>query len=108
MKNTYEIRLKEIAENAQNYNDLMNNIEPVIYEIINEDKKVLSVYKRFAGYGTWNVYLHSNQYTFGEEINNILNKIYIVTHDEDKEFTILDFAEEIRERIAGYVYLTWF
>lgn len=106
--NNYEQRLKSIAEQSQNFNDLMNNIEPVIYEIINEDDRLLSVNKNWCYYGTWKVSIFANEYTFGEELSKVLEKISIITHDEDKDFTIADLADEIREAVEEHIYLNWY
>lgn len=106
--NNYEQRLKSIAEQSQNYNDLMKSISPIINEIINEDERVLSVNKRWCNYGTWKVTIFANEYTFGAELSKVLKTIQIITHDEDKDFTIADLADEIRETVEEHIYQNWY
>lgn len=49
---TYQERIEKIAENAETMVKLLNDVQPIIDEIINEDSRLWSTTKRMAGYGT--------------------------------------------------------
>lgn len=92
-----------------NWNELYSKVDAIIYEEIFDglDSTLYSVTKRWKNYGTWQVTLWVNSYWFGEKVAEILNEIKITTHDEDKKFTIEDFADEITERITDWAFEYW-
>lgn len=101
---TYEERIKVIAETSANFNELMERTNSIIEEILKEDDSLFDAGKRWVYYGTWKVTLFVNEYRFGSELAEKLRKISVITHDEEKEFTIKDLEEEIREIVEEYAY----
>lgn len=101
------------------YEDLRNEVQVNMTEqqkfeladkyadlIINSDERYISIIKRQSGYGTWKVRIESaNEYCFGKKIEELLtiDLSSIVTHDEDKEFTIKDFEEDIQEKLVALI-----
>ena len=76
--------------------------------IINTDQRVLSCDRRHAnGYCTWRISLFANEYHFGKELGEILNSIYVTTHDEDKEFTPADLREDIDVKVTEWLIEKW-
>lgn len=102
--NTYETRLKEAANNAATRIELMDTVKDIVAEIINEDDRLWGIGRKIAGYGTWKMTLWVNEYRFGTELAKRLNDRYIVTHDEDKKFTLEDFAEIIDDVCQEFAY----
>lgn len=100
---TYEERIKEIAESSE-YVELLERTTSVIEEILIEDDSLFSCDKNWVYYGTWKVTLFVNEYRFGNELAEKLRKISIITNDEDKEFEISDLENEIRECVEEYAY----
>lgn len=88
------------------YNEALQLADEMTDNIINDDKAFYSIDKRFAGYGTWKANISmANEYHFGDDIANILTSCGgVITHDEDKEFTLEDFREEILDRLTQYIY----
>lgn len=101
---TYQERIEKIAENAETMVSLLNDVQPVIDEIMNEDSRLLSTSKRMTGYGSWRVTLFANKYQFGNDLANELNNIAVITHDEDKEYNLSDLEEEIRDCVESFAY----
>lgn len=108
---TMQQRIEDLLRtNANaNWNELYSKVDSIIYEEIFDglDGTLYSVTKTWKNYGTWNVNLWVNSYWFGKKVAEILNGINIITHDEDKEFTIEDFADEITERITDWAFEYW-
>lgn len=45
-----------------------------------------------------------NKYQFGNDLAEELNNIAVITHDEDKEYTLADLEEEIRDCVENFAY----
>lgn len=101
---TYQERIEKIAENAETMVQLLNDVQPIVDEIMNEDSRLWSTSKRMTGYGTWRVTLFVNKYQFGNDLANELNNIAVITHDEDKEYALADLEEEIRDCVESFAY----
>lgn len=88
------------------YNEALQLADEMTDNIINDDKVFYSIDKHFAGYGTWKANISmANEYHFGDDIANILTSCGgVITHDEDKEFTLEDFREEILDSLTQYIY----
>lgn len=108
---TMQQRIENLLQsNADaNWNELYSKVEAIIYEEIfeNLDATLYSINKFWKNYGTWRAELWVNSYWFGEKVAEILNGIAITTHDEDKEFTLEDFSDEITEAITDWAYEYW-
>ena len=86
----------QVLELADKYTDL----------IINTDARMLGVHKRISGYGTWKARIDfANEYHFGQKIKELLtiDLPSIITHDEDKEFTVEDWEEDIQEKLVNMI-----
>mgnify|MGYP001269871202 CR=1 FL=1 len=88
------------------FTDLVGQIQPLVEQIISTDDRLLSVSKRWVGYGTWSSVGFANSYTFGGVLAGILTKALTnrITHDEDKEFVVADFEEDIEEVLFEHLY----
>lgn len=103
---TYQKRIEALSE-CKTMIELMNKVQPIINDIIHEDKMLYSIHKIWTYYGTWKVTFIPNKYRFGEQLSEKLMKHKLTTHDEDKQFTIDDFEDVIRECIEEYAYDYW-
>lgn len=101
---TYEERIKKIAESSEYVHELLERTAAVIEEILLEDESLFSCDKNWVYYSTWKVTLFVNEYRFGNELAEKLRKISIITNDEDKEFEISDLEDEIWECVEEYAY----
>lgn len=101
---TYQERIEVMAEKAETMVSLLNNVQPIVDEIMNEDSRLWATTKRMTGYGTWRVTLFVNKYQFGNDLAEELNNIAVITHDEDKEYTLVDLEEEIRDCVESFAY----
>lgn len=98
----------KLEENKGKYEfmELIKQMQPLVEQIISTDDSLLSVSKRWVGYGTWRSVGFANDYTFGEVLAGILTKALTnrITHDEDKEFVVADFEEDIEEVLFEHLY----
>lgn len=101
---TYQERIEVMAEKAETMVQLLNNVQSIVDEIMNEDSRLWATTKRMTGYGTWRVTLFVNKYQFGNDLAEELNNIAVITHDEDKEYTLVDLEEEIRDCVESFAY----
>ena len=101
---TYQERIEVMAEKAETMVQLLNDIQSIVDEIMNEDSRLWATTKRMTGYGTWRVTLFVNKYQFGNDLAEELNNIAVITHDEDKEYTLADLEEEIRDCVESFAY----
>lgn len=101
---TYQERIEVMAEKAETMVQLLNDVQSIVDEIMNEDSRLWSTSKRMTGYGTWRVTLSVNKYQFGNDLAEELNNIAVITHDEDKEYTLADLEEEIRDCVESFAY----
>ncbi len=102
--NNYEERVREVAEKAETRNEMYNNLQEVINDIMNEDTMLISTDKKLKGYGTWEVTLWVNEYRFGENLKKALNGVRVITHDEDRIFTVEDLRDEVTEAVEEFAY----
>lgn len=101
---TYQERIEVMAEKAETMVQLLNDVQSIVDEIMNEDSRLWATTKRMTGYGTWRVTLFVNKYQFGNDLAEELNNIAVITHDEDKEYTLADLEEEIRDCVESFAY----
>lgn len=78
-----------------------NEVLNLVKEIIATDSSLLSVDKTLVSYGTWKSVGFANEYYFGKELSDMLVRALNgkITHDEDREFQVSDFEEEIFNEI---------
>ena len=62
--------------------------------------------KKWVNYGTFASTGFANKYHFGEELAQIIEEVLTgrITHDEDHEFKVEDYEEQISERIFEKIY----
>lgn len=104
MKYLFEILEKDKGKFT--IRDLSEKVDALVEQIIRSDDSVLSVRKEWKGYGTWRSVGFANSYTFGGVLAGILTKALTnrITHDEDKEFVVADFEEDIEEVLFEHLY----
>lgn len=88
------------------HNELHDLVCDLTSEIIATDSRLLSIDKRWKGYGTWISVGFANKYHFGDTLAELITKALNgrITHDEDRNFDVSDFEEEIRDKIFDYLY----
>lgn len=103
MKNqTYQQKI-EVLKNLDNKIQQYNAIESIVEDMMNESERVWRINRRWQSYGTWIVSLWMNEYCYGKELTAKINKrCQIVTHDEDKEFSMSDFEDILTEVCIEY------
>lgn len=91
----------ELIRSAENQTKMFEMISELAIEISITDDRLLSIGKEWVNYGTWRSNCFANKYHFGEELAEaLMSKLSKrITHDEDVEFNISDFIEEIEEAI---------
>nr|DAR48873.1 MAG TPA: hypothetical protein [Caudoviricetes sp.] len=98
----------ELKENQGNfgYEELRSLTDDLAAEIIKADNRLLSMDKKWVNYGTFASIAHANKYHFGEELAQIIEEVLTgrITHDEDHEFRVEDYEEEISERLFEKLY----
>ena len=107
--NTIQDQLKEQAKKCATKNELMQVVDNITREVINADNAFWGVEKRISGYGTWKAKINFiNEYHYGRKIAEaLLNDTgYIITHDEDRTFTMEDFKDKIEETV--YELADWY
>lgn len=107
MKTIEEIFLAKI-EKCETKQQAYAVSDLLVFDIINSDQRLLSCNRRPAnGYCTWRISIFANEYHFGKELGEILNSIYITTHDEDKKFTPEDLREDIDLAVTEWLVEKW-
>lgn len=98
---TIQERLHDECIKASSINELMSITSHLTSEIVETDNIFLSVDKHWCGYGTWKTSAFANEYHFGEDLAEAIKNALSghITHDEDKEFTPVDFQDEIAEAV---------
>lgn len=98
---TIQERLHDECIKANSINELMSITSHLTSEIVETDNIFLSVDKHWCGYGTWKTSAFANEYHFGEDLAKAIKNALSghITHDEDKEFTISDFQDEISDAV---------
>ena len=91
----------ESIRSAENQSKMYEMISELAIEISITDDRLLSIDKIWVNYGTWKSKCFANQFHFGEELANaLISKLSKrITHDEDLNFHIGDFIDEIEEAI---------
>lgn len=90
-----DMSFEQMLELAGKYADL----------ILESDSAFYGIERRLVAYGTWQAKINfANEYYLGEGIAHLLTRIpSIITHDEDKEFTLEDFSEDIEEELVNFI-----
>ena len=98
----------ELKKNKGNfgYEELRSRTDDLAAEIIKTDNRLLSIGKKWVNYGIFASTAHANKYHFGEELAQIIEEVLTgrITHDEDHEFEVKDYEEQISERIFEKLY----
>ena len=108
MKVAYQERIESAARKALSQNSLYASISTIIDELEN-DAYAWDVRRHLAsGYCQWRISLEPNEYIIGNELATQLKKeCYLYTHDEDREFFVNDFNEQIENACILYAYNFW-
>ena len=98
---TLQDEMKEACKQAKTNMDLIKIANEFAIKVIDSDPIFWGIEKRWSSYGTWKVRINfANEYHYGNEIAKALTSIgSIITHDEDKVFTIEDFADYIEDAL---------
>ena len=99
MNNTYEQAIIDFSNTEHTNAQSLSFANNMAYDIINEDSRLISVNRRWVSYGTWRITLFANEYHFGNVLAERMEKLSIITHNEEKEYTVDDFADDIEEVI---------
>lgn len=102
---TLEKRIADFVENCKCQSEL--DWSEFAEEVLNEDDRLICTQRRWVYYGTWRITLFVNEYRFGNVLADRLRKISMITHDEDKDFTLADLEEEIYDCIHDFMYAIW-
>ena len=91
----------EAIRAAANQSEMYAMIEELATEIALTDNSLLSIDKQWVNHGTWRSKCFANRFQFGEELAKaLMSKLSKrITHDEDLNFHIGDFIDEIEEAI---------
>lgn len=104
---TYQERIESAARKALSQNGLYASISATIGDLEN-DTYALEVRRRLAsGYCRWKITLEPNEYIIGNELAKRLKECNLYTHDEDREFAVDDFKEQIENACMLYAYDYW-
>lgn len=87
-------------------NELQEAVLSLADEIISTDERLLSITKKWKGYGTWQAVGFANKYHFGEKLAAIIEEATTgrITHDEDHEFDVKEFRDGIYDLIWQEIY----
>lgn len=105
IRETLEKQIAVFVENC-NYESELDSAK-FVEEILNEDDRLIDTQKTWCSYGTWKVTLFVNEYRFGSVLAERLRKISVITHDEDKVFSLSDLEEEITNCVDDFMYDIW-
>lgn len=91
----------ELIRGSETQIQMFEMINELAIEISKTDERLLSIDKIWVNYGTWKSDCFANQFHFGEELANaLISKLSKrITHDEDLNFHIGDFIDEIEDAI---------
>lgn len=104
MRDTYQKELMEAGYNAVNVMELHNSCDEIALRIIAEDEKLISVDKRFANYGSYRYDIWMNEYRFGKDFSRMVKQRAYKFADDEANFTVQDFREDIEEVCFEYAY----
>lgn len=98
-----EKQYNELKEKVQNLSvpEIIEEVNAFVNEVLDTDESLLSVVKIWINHGTWKSRGFANLFRFGEELSEILKKVLSskITHDEEKQFEVEDFKDEIIDAI---------
>ena len=100
MKTEFEkLKLKCAFLNIEEVEEEVSKFVDTLFESV--DIKLISISKKWCGYGTWKSEAYVNNYGFGDELASIIRKKLSgrITHDEDKVFEVEDYRDELKEAI---------
>jgi hypothetical protein len=86
--------------------ELRDLVDALVFVIINTDNRLISVDKKRVGYGTWSSVGFANNYCFGNKLAELIKQALTgrITHDEDKDFVVADFEENIADALFDYLF----
>lgn len=104
MKELFE-SLEKRCENL-GHRELYDEVADFVDKILITDKNLLQVEKKWESNGTWKSEGWAYQYHFGEILKKLIEKATTgrITHDEEKEFSIEEFREDLENEIYDYIY----
>lgn len=97
MRNTYQKELMEAGYNAVNIMELQKSCDEIASRIIAESEKLISVDKKFANYATYRYNIWMNEYRFGKDFSRMVNQRTFKFADDEANFTVQDFREDIED-----------
>lgn len=91
----------ELIRGSETQIQMFEMINELAIEISKTDDRLLSIDKIWVYYATWKSKCFANQYHFGEKLATALMRKLSrrITHDEDLNFHIGDFIDEIEDAI---------
>lgn len=91
----------ELIRGSETQTQMFEMINELAIEISKTDDRLLSIRKEWVNYGTWRSNCFANEYHFGKELADaLISKLSKwITHNEDMNFQIGDFIDEIEEAI---------
>ena len=91
----------ESIRSAENQAKMFEMITELAIEISKTDTNLLSINKQWINYGTWRSNCFANEFQFGKDLAEaLMSKLSKrITHDENLNFHIGDFIDEIEEAI---------
>ena len=102
-----DLRNEVIASNGTMTQQQKYNLaDKYTQQIINSDSKLWGVSKHLSGYGTWKARIDfANEYHYGVKIKELLTigLSSIITHDEDKTYSIQDWEEDIFYKLVDMI-----
>lgn len=100
-----EIRNEVSNNGSMDFSQVLDMAAKYTDEILSTDERLWGVDKRLSGYGTWTVRIsYASESTFGKKIVEMLKGLpRVVTHDEDAEFSLSDWEEDIEEALVELI-----
>lgn len=84
--------------------EMVTICNPYIKEINNLNFMYFAIIRRWDGGGTWKMRLWVDERPVGKGIAKCLNSLYHVTYDEDTEYTIEDFSDDIKDELINWAF----
>ncbi len=100
MKTKFEA-LKAKSEELKT-GELISEIDKFVDELVkNQNEDLLTIQKSWKSHGTWKSSVFVNEFEYGQELKSIIEQSVngTITHDEEKEFKLDDFKENISDNI---------
>lgn len=88
------------------HQELRELTDKLVLDIIKTDNRFLSVSKKWVNYGAWRSVGFANNYYFGNKLAELIADALTgrMTHDEDKDFVVADFEENIADALFDYLF----